>query len=263
MKQQVSKSSEKLEPFKYYSMKLKETLGLDGSPVAVAINSEPPEGLKSRHKLTACMMIQMARRGDACYSSANNILCGGRSNLGMGNSPIRKLDEFLVRKEKLFRSKEAARKLLDSIEQRTPDLGKYLSFSPLERTSFSPVVVLFVGTPEIISRIIFLNGFQDGEMETVHGEPLCSGVIGAPLTTGKLGISFLDGACRSFGRYKSEEMVIGVPYQRLPLVINSIELSSAGTARPFFVIGLAGSLLRRRVPDASSSQTNHYPQDQT
>lgn len=249
MKQQLLQSSEKSELMEFYSMKLKETLGLDGSPVAVAIKNEPPEGLKSRYKLTACMMIQIARRGTACYSSANNILCGGRSNLGLGESPIRKLDEFLVHKEKLFKSREAARRLLDLIEQRSPNRGKYLFFSPLEGASFSPDAVLFVGTPAIISRIIYLNAFEDGDIEVIHGEPLCSGVIAVPISSGKPGISFMDSACRLFGKYKSEEMVIGVPYHRLSLVINSIELSSAGTAKPDFLLGLAGHLLPRRVPD--------------
>lgn len=72
-----------------------------------------------------------------------------------------------------------------------------------------------------------------------------------PITTGKIGISFLDMACRLFGRYRPEEMVAGVPYQRLLRIVDNIDLSSAGTARPDFLLRLAGSLLRRRVPENS------------
>jgi uncharacterized protein (DUF169 family) len=64
----------------------------------------------------------------------------------------------------------------------------------------------------------------------VHGEPLCSGVIAAPITTGKIGISFLDMTCRAFGRYRAEELAVGVPYPRLMRIISSIELSSSGNA---------------------------------
>jgi uncharacterized protein (DUF169 family) len=251
MEQEI-KPREKSDSLKMYSVKLQQTLHLDGSPVAVAIGTEPPEKLPSRRKMTACMMVQIARRGAACYSSGNNILCGGRANLGLGRSPLRKLDDFLVRKEKLFRSRDSARRLLNSIEKHAPDKGSFLAFSPLEEAHFIPDVVLFVGTPELISRIIFLNAFEDGDMETIHGEPLCSGVIGAPITTGKPGISFLDRACRSFGRYRPEEMIIGVPYRRLPLIVNSIELSSAGTAKPDFILGLAESVLKSRVPHGST-----------
>jgi len=252
MKLEMSKQLEELEQKARHSMKLQQTLELDGSPVAVAIVPEPPEGLEHlKRKVTACMMLQIARRGQVFYSSGEGILCGGKANLGMGESPIRNLDDYLVRKEKIFGSKAAARKLLDSARKQTPKQGKYMAVSPLERASFTPDVVLFIGIPSQISRIIFLNAFETGEMNVVHGEPLCSGAIASPITTGKIGISFLDTACRQFGRYKPEEMVIGLPYQRLSHVVDNIDLSTAGTARPDLFLRLAGNLLRRRVPDNS------------
>jgi uncharacterized protein (DUF169 family) len=221
------------------SVKLKTTLELDGSPVAVAVMPEPPQDLKRwRRKATLCIMIQSARRGAAFYCSGSSIVCGGRAHLGMAQSPVRDLEGFLVHREKLVASREAARRLLDSTRERAPDLGGYLAFSPLEKAAFTPDVVLFVGTPLQISRILFLDAFETGEIETVHGEPLCSGVIAVPITTGKIGISFLDIACRAFGRYKAEEMVVGVPYDRLPRIVASLERSVAGSARPNFILKL-------------------------
>ena len=235
-----------------YSARLKDTLELDGSPVAVAILLEAPTELKWwRRKATACMMIQIARRGLSFYCSGESIVCGGRAHLGLGESPVRDLEDFLVRKEKLSGTRLAARKMLQRTKERAPRAGKYLAFSPLEKVSFNPDVVLFVGTPLQVSRIIFLDAFETGEIDTVHGEPLCSAVIATPITTGKIGISFLDMACRRFGRYKPEEMVIGVPYVRLPRLIKAIELSIAGNAKPDLFLRMAGSLLRRRVPKSS------------
>ena len=221
------------------SIKLKNTLELEGSPVAVAVRPEPPEGLKRwRRKATLCMMIQSARQGVAFYCSGGSIVCGGRAHLGIAESPVRDLAGFLVHREKIFGSREAARRMLDLTRKRAPDLGKYIAFSPLEKTVFVPDVVLFVGTPLQISRVIFLNAFETGEIDTVHGEPLCSGVIAVPITTGKIGVSFLDIACRAFGRYKPEEMVAGVPYQRLARMVANLERSIAGTARPNFILRL-------------------------
>ncbi len=221
------------------STRLKSTLELEGSPVAVAVMPELPEGLKRwRRKATLCMMIQSARRGVAFYCSGSSIVCGGRVHLGIAESPIRDLEGFLVRREKIFGSRAAARRMLDLTRKRAPDSGKYLAFSPLERAVFVPDVVLFVGTPLQISRIMFLDAFETGEIDTVHGEPLCSGVIAVPITTGKIGVSFLDIACRAFGRYKPEEMVAGVPYQRLSRMVANLERSIAGTARPNFILKL-------------------------
>jgi uncharacterized protein (DUF169 family) len=219
--------------------KLKETLELEGSPVAVAVTLGLPAGLKRwRRKATLCMMIQSARRGVAFYCSGGSIVCGGRAHLGIAQSPLRDLEGFLVHREKLVGSRVAARRMLDLTRKRAPDLGKYVAFSPLEKAVFVPDVVLFVATPLQVSRIIFLDAFETGEIDTVHGEPLCSGVIAVPITTGKIGISFLDIACRAFGRYKPEEMVVGVPYQSLTRMVASLDRSIAGTARPNFILKL-------------------------
>ena len=221
----------------YFSARLKQTLELDGAPVAVAITNEPPAGLRYwRRKATLCMMIQSARRGTAFYASGGNIVCGGGDHVGIAESPLRDLEDFLVRKEKLVASRLAARRMLELTQKRAPSLGGCIIFCPLERAEFEPQVVLFVGTPLEISRIIFLDAFETGEIDTVHGEPLCSGVIAAPITSGRIGVSFLDIACREFGRYKPEEMVIGVPYGRLSRIVSSIDRSIAGNAQPDFKI---------------------------
>lgn len=229
------------------SAKLKKTLELDGSPVAVAIMPEPARGLKKwRHKATLCMMMQSARRGAAFYCSGANVICGGGEHLGIGKSPVQELKASLVETEKLVASETAARRRLDQVKQRAPEQGGYIAFSPLERASFRPQVILFVGTPFQISRILHLDAFETGEIDTVHGEPFCSGVIAAPITTGKIGISFLDMTCRAFGRYRAEEVAIGVPYSRLTRIISSIELSSSGNAKSDFLLKL---LARIPTPD--------------
>jgi uncharacterized protein (DUF169 family) len=249
------KHLEEIEPKSQRFAKLIKALEFDGSPVAVAIIPELPVGMAPlQYRATACIMVQIARRGAAFYSSGKDILCGGRANLGMGQSPIRKLDDFLVRREKIFGTKAAADELIGSAIKKAPNQGKYLAFSPLEKASFTPDVVLFIGTPVQVSRIIFLNAFETGLIDTLHGEPLCSGAIAAPITSGKIGVSFLDMACRFFGRYKPEEMVVGVPYHRLSHIVNNLDLSSAGTARPSAFLRIAGSWLRKRVPDGTSIQ---------
>jgi len=51
-------------------------------------------------------------------------------------------------------------------------------------------------------------------------------------------------ACRAFGRYKPEELVIGVPYERLSRIIDSIEKSIAGTAKSNFILRLLPKLIK-------------------
>jgi uncharacterized protein (DUF169 family) len=220
----------------FYSASLKEALELDGSPVAVAIMPEPPRDLKKwRRKATLCIMIQSARMGVAFCCSGADVICGGGEHLGIGRPHGQDIEGSLVEVEKLVASQDAALRRLAQVKRVTPDQGGYIAFAPLERASFRPQVIIFVGTPFQMSRIIHLDAFETGEMDTVHGEPLCSGVIATPITTGKIGISLLDMTCRAFGRYRAEEMAVGVPYSRLMRIVNSIELSSSGNARPDFL----------------------------
>lgn len=224
-----------------YSARLKETLELDGSPVAVSFTLKPPYYLKEwRRNATVCLMIQAARRGISFYSSGSSIICGGGQHLGIGKSPVPDIKKALVQKENLVASEQAAIRRLEQVRQRVPKKGSYVIFTPLEKAHLKPDVVLFIGKPIQISRILHLALFETGEIDTLHGEPLCSGVIGIPVTTGKIGISFLDMTCRTFGKYGENELAIGLPYERVATVIRSISKSSSGTAK----LNLLGDLIK-------------------
>jgi uncharacterized protein (DUF169 family) len=229
-----------------FSGRLKEVLELDGSPVAVAFVPEIPPGIKKwQRRGTACVMIQRARQGSATYCLGENIICGGKIHLGLAESAGRDLEKFLIKTEKLAASEIAARRLLGLTKSRAPKkLGEYLVFAPLEEAPFTPEVVIFVGTPLQIGRIIWLDAFQTGQINTIHAEPLCSGVIATPISRNRIGISFMDMACRALGRYKPEELVIGVPYERLARITDSIEKSAAGTAKSNLILRLLPKLVK-------------------
>jgi uncharacterized protein (DUF169 family) len=170
--------------------------------------------------------------------------------VGIGNSPSWDVEDFLVRREKIVGSKTAARRMLDLAKAQASELGKYIIFSPLMKANFHPDVVVFVGTPLQISRVLFLDAFETGEINTLNREPLCSGVIATPIATGQIGVSFLDMSCRSLGQYRPEEMAIGVPYHRVSKIVDNIDRSIAGTAK--------SSLLLRFLPRVMNPAGQHH-----
>jgi len=240
-------------PYTQYSEILSKTLELEGSPVAIAISREPPSGIKQVTRgVTVCMMLQIARRGSVFWASGKQIICGARAHLGMGKTPIPFTEDFLVHREKLFSSKDAAKRLLTSLKNMAPKLGNHLIFSPLEKADFVPDLVVFIATPAQVSRILFLDAFETGEFELAHQEPLCSGSIAMPITTHKIGISFLDISCRFLGKYRPEEMTVGVPFDKLLGIIENIGNSAAGSARQSNLIKFAGNILQKRLPDTDT-----------
>ncbi len=69
--------------------------------------------------------------------------------------------------------------------------GRLSGFFPMEKADFAADVIPFTGTPFQVSHIIFLDAFETGEVDTVHGEPFCSGVIAGPITIRKSGLASL------------------------------------------------------------------------
>lgn len=227
---------DKQEIREYFSKQLQKALALDGSPVAVTITAEPVEHLREwRRRASLCMMVQSARQGASFFGPGSNILCGGGDHIGIGKSSAPDIINSLVEKERLVASKTAAVKRLEQVRQRTPQKGSFISLSPLEKTTFIPQAVVITGNPFQISRIVHLDAFETGIIDVIYGEPFCSAVIATPITTGKPGMSLLDMTCRGFGRYRAEEMSIGIPYGRLRRIVDSIAESSAGNAKPEFL----------------------------
>jgi len=220
----------------YLSEQLQKTLALEGSPVAIAITPEPAEQLMEwRRKATLCMMVQSARQGASFFCQGGSIFCGGGEHTGIGKSGAADIIKSLVEQERLVASEAAAGKRLEQVWQETPQKGNFISLSPLEKAAFVPEAVIVLGTPLQISRLVHLDAFETGIIDAKYGEPFCSAVIATPITTGKPGLSLLDMTCRGFGRYRAEEMAIGIPYVRLKRIVGSIAKSSAGNARPEFL----------------------------
>ena len=233
--------------YAFYADKLQDALDLGESPIAAKITRERPEQLKPiRHKATVCMMMQSARRGNSYYCSGSDILCGARDNLGIGKSPLYKMQNLVLSREKLFESRVAAQTALDLGKTCAPDVGHYLLVAPLDKFDTVPDVVIITGVPAQISRLLYIDAFETGEFNVEFIEPLCTGVISVPITTGKIGLSVMDVACRILGKFRAEEMVIGIPFERLGKIVKNIERSSAGTAKLSTLFRMAASLLQRR-----------------
>jgi len=233
----MTDQAKELQERAQWSAKLQKLLKLDGSPVAVAILTEMPDGLKQWEGLSLpCIMLQSARRGDAFYGTEDNMKCMGGRYIGLPPpKPFPDSEGYLTSK-KLYASWGRANRHYKWCMSLAPSggSGKYAAFAPLEKASFTPDVVVFVGIAVQIYRIIFLDEFETGlgGSDIVHGSPTCLATIGAPISTGKFGLSLCDAGSRQEAKFKNEELAVGVPYERLSTIVNSIDRCILGTAEP-------------------------------
>ena len=52
-----------------------------------------------------------------------------------------------------------------------------------------------------------------------------------PLLTGNLNLSFYDYTARKLCNMESDKLLVSIPYQKIPLIVESLDKCSAGTAK--------------------------------
>lgn len=218
-----------------FSGRLKEVLGLEGSPVAVSYSMGPlGRGKEGRHWV--CGALLDARDGATVNLSAENSACrGGTWHLGLGPRPsgeaYRALQKFLVEGEKICGTITAFNRMQALTTAPPLGLADFVVFSPLERAELRPDLVVFLCNPEQACRLLTLATFPDGLPPRVEllGST-CHMVVAYPIVSGELNVSLMDYTSRKHRPYRKEELFVSIPYHKMGGLMESIERSTAGTA---------------------------------
>lgn len=239
--------------WKGYSKTLKEVLGIGGSPIAITYSMKPVSGAQ-KGKYRVCNLLLKVRDGAIFNLNKENSACpGGTWHLGLGERPSGEdsvaLKEFLINGEKLFCSL--------AVFQRTqyltvpPPLGlaPYVVFSPLEKAELKPDLVLFICNPEQACRLVSLLIYNEGiPPKTEMAGATCHMAIAYPLVSGQMNVSLMDYTSRRITGYKPSDLLVTVPYHRLPGIMDSIDHCTAGRAKmeipPEFRKFFSGDLTR-------------------
>lgn len=233
-----------------YSKRLKEVLGLKGSPIAVSYSMVPASGAK-QGKYMVCQALPDARDGAIINLSKESCACpGGVWHLGLAPRPSGEMDKFLkkflVEGEKLFCSIATFHRCIALTTQPPLGLSEYVVLSPLEKAEIAPDLVVFLCNPEQACRLITLATYPDGiPPKTEIVGSACHMAIAYPIVSGELNISFLDYTARKYQNYKPDELFVSIPYHKMPGLMDSIDLCSAGTAKVELPPGFEELISRR------------------
>ncbi|MDI6828065.1 MAG: DUF169 domain-containing protein, partial [Armatimonadota bacterium] len=141
------------------------------------------------------------------------------------------LKKFLVNGEKLFCSVAVFQRVMMLGSQPPEGAAENLVFSPMDKAEFMPDVVLFVVNPEQACRLIQLAVYWDGinpKTELVGSG--CHMAIAYPIVSGELNVTFLDWTARRTRPYKRDELIVSIPYHKLPNIMEALDRCTAGTA---------------------------------
>jgi len=211
--------------------KIKRALNIE-RVVCVKYSDEDMEGAKDYR---VCDGMLAASEGKIIKLTAESCACeGGKNHLGLSdiNVPLK----FLVEGEKLwrnvtiaYRSMQGARK----IAMPPHDLAKNVYLYPPEKAVFEPDLVLFIADPAQASRLVTLDQFWDGSVVPLcMNGSLCWSSITYPLMSGHINVTVGDPSARRLARFKNEELIVSVPFERIKNISKAIDLSTAGTAEP-------------------------------
>ncbi len=215
---------------------LKTTLNLEGSPVAIKLVTaadQIPEGIKEvESQLRHCMMVNLSRReGAIFYATAGKHQCmGGAWSLGLRElTESLKSGEFYYKLGK-FDTWAACKRTIDNIPHIKSGLTYATVYAPLEKTPFSPDVVLIFGKPKIMLKLAQSTLYHiGGRIHTSFSgiQSVCSEATGQTYLTGKPNYSIGCDGSRRYSGIADEEMVMGMPGEMLIEITQALKIVTA------------------------------------
>jgi uncharacterized protein (DUF169 family) len=210
-----------------WSDRLKKELKLDTEPIAVTFAgaAEPgtpaPEG-----KVSVCQALKNAGAGEAVTITAETCGCpGGLVSLGLGQMPAQgreRLVDFLVKKEKVYSSRVAIYRGQQSVPSPL-GMASHVLFSPLSRAAALPDLVLFLGKPGCLERLISFAGYwEGGSLKAELSGPACRTGITYPIVAGQVGLSLLDFGARRLAGFPDDQLLLAIPCHRMLGVMEAL-----------------------------------------
>jgi uncharacterized protein (DUF169 family) len=212
---------------------LKSSLNLKGSPVALAFaatKDEIPAGMTEVDKtIRHCMMVNLARsEGRIFYATSGKHECnGGAWALGLKEiTPALKTGEFYFKLGK-FASRPASERTMKNI----PHLGTAETYAtmyaPLEKTPFTPDVILIITNPWAMLKLAQSSMFRIGGR--IHAEfsgiqSVCSDAVAQTYLSGKPNFSLGCDGSRKFSGITDDEMAIGFPAEMLSEITEAVKI---------------------------------------
>ena len=222
-----------LKEINNYGQEMVECLKLKTSPVAVKLiptGGEIPEGVKQvGETMRHCQMIDHVRKtGEEFYSLGEDQMCkGGSASMGLGTMPAKVgSGEFYYKGLKHFSNINSARRTVENAPMLPSNSTRAILYSPLEKTSFEPDVVVVICNPKQIMLLTQAFMYKSGgrlEVSFAGKQSICSDGVVQAYRDGKIGITVGCSGSRAYTEIADEEMIMGIPVERLPELIADLK----------------------------------------
>jgi len=216
--------------YKDLSIKIKDKLGLDKSPVAIKLvlkEEDIPDGIPKLEKnVRHCEMVQMASQGEIFYSTAEEQSCkGGAGAIGLIEPPEKVKSGEMYYSLGRFSSLGSAKRTVDAIPKIDP-IMKAIAYAPLESAPFDPDVVVIICNPQQAMQLAQAMVYTLGgrfEADFAGIQSICGDAVAGPYTTKRPNITLGCSGSRKFADIKSDEVIVGMNGENIGCVVNALE----------------------------------------
>ena len=197
-------------------------------PVGVKFLGTRPRGMKRLDKiLDFCEMLVEAQNGNTFYVTRRNFTCVGPLILGMVDSdPV--FESGRVGPElEIFKNARANRGVYRFLPKMAKNTANYVAFSPLDKLSFRPDVLIITADPSQAEIILRANSYTTGNMWSAKATTVaaCAWLYVYPYVSGELNFMM---PCFSFGMnsrrlFPEDVLLISIPKDLLPSIAKNLQ----------------------------------------
>ncbi len=207
-----------------------ERLAFEVPPVGVKFSSRRPAKLKRLTEKTAfCEMLKKAQHGDAFFADAESHACeAGLYVLGQADSPEPFINGEFGARLRIFEDARSASRLYLHIPKIDRGVIHYVSFSPLDKLSFDPDLLIFLANTDQTEILLRAMSYRTGEMwESKFTAAIgCAWTYIYPYLSGKLNYSVtgLGHGMRRRNVFPQGRQILSIPFDLWPSVLRNLEV---------------------------------------
>ena len=165
-------------------------LKFDIQPIAFKYCVTKPDGLDRLDKKVAfCEMMKTAQEGKAFYADPENHDCfPGLFVMGGDDKPVMYKSGVFGAEGEWYDEPRACRKLYECAPMLEKDTVKYVAFSPLDKLSFEPDLLILVAKVEQTAILVRAMSYGTGKSFVSQCTPVlaCAWIFNQPYLTGEM-----------------------------------------------------------------------------
>ena len=200
---------------------------LDLKPVGVKFLLFKPEDIaKLQKNMSICEMMKEGQSGEPFYADVENFTCVGPIITGMAETDPVFESGHIGEELHIFEEARANRRLYHYITKLERDSVRYVAFSPLEKLTYDPDVLILASDNRHLEIILRAMCFATGKMWSSVGTPVieCSWLLTYPYISGEVNflVTEISHGMVSKQVYPAGTVLISIPYDKLGPVMDGL-----------------------------------------